>query len=792
MKILKFILYLLLTNTLANAAMTNEEMEVFVSDDSVVESGLCKWECRQTKEPYKARIIGFDIVSGATFCKVYKNTDYNNYLKFNASKTNKVCVKNIESISKNIINSTPGLKDAYMKANLKTSSSMIANTSDTELTFTRFLASFLTLDPSIIDREATENTGELMLKNGISTFSVLNFAEEKQTKLPFSWLDLNPIGFISNRVEEISNANYNKNLRDQSQSLATVDYTQTSATDGFNKNNMAYFSNLFLANEKIYQHLQILIFILVGGFFVSRIGAEKIQVYLENRGESSGRQPYLHKFYIPIIMVGTFFMPIPEANNLAHSTIVQNMIRYFAVESTRIADAASATINKVYLEKIYKSLGILTPNGLDTLVDRQAKAKFTYEEISDIYNKTCKKRFPEAYNAPTLEYITSLTEEDKKKLQEKDRQDFEGASGTTYDITLDACLLLEITALNARNEETKLKQHLDGVIKAYDKKEMQAKINALDGYFSLREKQLGWLNAILTPTSSIASEVIMFADDKVVKNDIKETTKANTKNALEALNKGSVQNASEDEINDSLLGMLGGQLVYMTLPGATAIKDFVADNAGKVGALIGTGAGAVTGSNIIGTIIGYLVGTVGGSAASYASAIYLMKKMLSYLPLIVCATASGIAFVAYLVSLCKYFYISPFVVAFALTTKKMDKIVEFLVSGIAIFLKPVLIVLFIGLALFVYTLVDEIYLFLATEQFSGIKTDSTSFIINFTIGSVSGMLEIFAKLASVYIMWKLIISGPAWALSLVGVDGKQDDMISQGIEHNLAKRAFVA
>lgn len=798
LKFIRFVFFMsVLSATFANANMTAEEMEVFAGDDRVVESGACKWTCRETKEPYKTRIIGFDIANGETFCKVYKDTDYNTYLKFNASKVNKACVKNMGEISKDIMNSTKGLKEVYEQASLQTGSVMQANTSDTQLTFTRFLASFLTLDPNIIDREATEKTGELTLKNGISTFSILNFAKEKDEKIDRGFwerLKRRDVAGLGERVEEWLNQAYNKKLREKSQSLSTVDVTQTSVADGFNKNNMAYFSNLFLANEKIYQHLQIIIFILVGGFFVSRIGAEKIQVYLENRGESSGKQPYLHKFYIPIIMVGTFFMPIPEANNLAHSTIVQNMIRYFATESTRVADIASATINRVYLEKIYKSLGILTPDGIDVLVDRQAKAKYTHEQISQIYQQTCKQRFPEAYNAPTLEYITSLTEEEKKKLQEKDKQDFGEASGKPHDITLDACLLLEVTALNARNNEIKLKQQLDGVIKAFDKKEMQNRINALDGYFSLREQQLGWLNSILTPTSSIAAEVIMFAGDRVSNYDLKETTAANTKNALDAVNKGQAQNASEDEINESWLAMLGGQLVYMTLPGATAIKDFVYDNAGKFASIIGgaVGSSATPVGGIVGSIVGYFVGTIGGGTAAYATAIYLMHKMLAYLPLIVCATASAIAFVAYLVSLCKYFYISPFVVAFALTTKKMDKIVEFLVSGIAIFLKPVLIVLFIGLALFIHTLVDEVYLFLATEQFSGIKTDAFSPIINFTIGSVSGMLEIFGKLASVYIMWKLIISGPAWALSLVGVDGKQDDMISQGIEQNLSRKAFVA
>lgn len=41
-------------------------------------------------------------------------------------------------------------------------------------------------------------------------------------------------------------------------------------------------------------------------------------------------------------------------------------------------------------------------------------------------------------------------------------------------------------------------------------------------------------------------------------------------------------------------------------------------------------------------------------------------------------------------------------------------------------------------------------------------------------------------------MWKLIVSGHSWAMSLVGIDGKQSDVISQGIEANLARRAFIA
>lgn len=156
-----------------------------------------------------------------------------------------------------------------------------------------------------------------------------------------------------------------------------------------------------------------------------------------------------------------------------------------------------------------------------------------------------------------------------------------------------------------------------------------------------------------------------------------------------------------------------------------------------------------------------------------------MEWTFDKVPLLVCTTASLVAFIAYLVSLCKYFYVSPFVVAFSMATRKMDKIIEFLISGISIFLKPVLIILFIYLSLFLHTLVDELFVFLAVEQFTGIETSWYNFYTNFITGAITGLLVIFGKLASSYIMWKLIVSGPAWTLSLVGIDGKQDDVIAR-------------
>lgn len=777
----KIIIFLLLSLNILyanNATADTEEMKkVFPLNDSVVENSKCEWKCRKVNDGYATQIIGFDFANGTTFCKVYEISDLNLDLKFSANQTNATCRTEVrkglevEATSfKSLLNQNKDFLESKITYTEKSDS----------LTMSHFLSSLATLNPNIIDREQTKNLGHLTLKNGLD--------------------------FVS--LEKISGRGTNKNVNGESEELELLEgilntqapmsvsgkeYQKTSAIDGFNKNNMAYFSDLFMNMEKVYQHLQILLFVVVGGFYISSIGANKLQVYLENRGESASNQPYLHKFYIPLLMVGTFFMPIPEANGTAHSTMVQNTIRYFTTESTKIADMASAIGGKTYMDKIYKSIGGINYAGVVSLLNQKYEKQYIAMQGENIYNNTCAKRYTKPYSAQKESYFTTLTEEEKKKFKEVYRQDFNQVAGKEQDISLEACIFLEVEILKAKNDLDRVETQLNGIKKFNSSENIKNKINRLDSYFNTRENQLGWINSLITPSSAILAQTFVFADDQVVNYDVKEVTEKNQKNVEEFSEKGYTQGESKGKINDSLLGKLAGKLVWMMLPGASAVKDFVKDNQAKLTAAIGAGIGSavpVVGS-VMGGIIGWVVGAI-TTITSYSLTILLMEWTFEKVPLLVCTTASIIVFVSYLVSLCKYFYISPFVVAFALATKRMNKIVDFLVSGIAIFFKPILIVLFIYLALFVHTLIDEIFIFMSVEQFSGIETSWYNFHTNFVIGAITGLLVIFGKLASSYIMWKLIISGPSWAMSLVGIDGKQDDMIAQGIEANLAKRAFVA
>ncbi|MCR2062552.1 hypothetical protein [Campylobacter helveticus] len=755
----------------------DEQKKIFVSlNDDVISNGKCTWECRDVKSGYATQIIGFDFKNGTTYCRVYKKEELELDLKFDASRTNLECSKNVKA----------GLKDEIakygnLKPNISTQSSITQNPDNSKITFAKFLVALATLNPQIIDREKTNQQGELTLKDGIENFSISNIKRVNNIE-----------HYSKNFAEYITGGLYQAEKKPFSAS--GISLQETTAADGFNKNNMAYFSDLFLANEKIYQHLQILIFILVGGFFVSKIGAEKIQAYLENRGESAGKQPYLHKFYIPIIMVGTFFMPIPEANGLAHSTIMQNTIRYFAMKSTEIADMASAIGGKTYMDKIYKSVGGISEIGLTQLLLDKKEKEYIVNNGNEIYKNTCSKRYTEALSSMREGFLSSLSEEDKKEIKEKMSFDINNISGTKKDISLEACITLEVEILRANNRIQVINEKLEGIKKFNNEAELNNRIAGLDAYFAKRELQLGWINSIFTPSSSLLAETLMFNDDRISKTDIKEASKKNKENMREAINKGKVQMVEEDDdITDSNLGWVAGNLVWMMLPGASQIKDFVMDNIKKILSVIGAVAGSAV-IPVVGTILGGIGGFIIGAVSSisgYATAILIIQWTFENIPLLVCTTASLIAFVSYLISLIKYFYVSPFVVAFSLATKRMDKIVEFLISGMAIFLKPTLIIIFIYLSLFVHTLINEFFIFASVEQFTGIETNWYNFHTNFIAGSIIGLLKMFGLIASAIIMWKLIISGPSWALSLVGIDGKQDDAISQSMENTLNKRANI-
>jgi hypothetical protein len=160
------------------------------------------------------------------------------------------------------------------------------------------------------------------------------------------------------------------------------------------------------------------------------------------------------------------------------------------------------------------------------------------------------------------------------------------------------------------------------------------------------------------------------------------------------------------------------------------------------------------------------------------------------LPIIVCIVAAIIAIASYVVKLAKYFYVMPFIVAFSVTTRRTDKIFDFLVSGIAIFFKLILITIFVFFALFMHSFIKDVFMFLINRQFLFIQEINENMILAILMGLFQTILVIVCAIGSMYIMWTIIVRAPSWLMKMVGIDGANADMFTESLASRLERHSF--
>ncbi|PAF46601.1 hypothetical protein BKH41_08840 [Helicobacter sp. 12S02232-10] len=128
-----------------------------------------------------------------------------------------------------------------------------------------------------------------------------------------------------------------------------------------------------------------------------------------------------------------------------------------------------------------------------------------------------------------------------------------------------------------------------------------------------------------------------------------------------------------------MLGDALGYSAYFILPGAGSLYKFFSDMLNFKDGI------ASVALNTLGLGAFSKVANIGGPVVSFAATVFIYEKLLEYVPLIITTVIGALVFVYYILQLAKYYYISPFVVVFSLTTRNTHKIAEFLVTGITIF-----------------------------------------------------------------------------------------------------------
>lgn len=757
--------------------------DIFIANDAVIDTGTCSFQCRKVSANYGTQITSIDISSGRTFCKVFPINNYLAELKYEAGTTNNACAKEWQDR----ISETPAIERQY---DVSSTISFVDN--DKEITLSRFLSAMVTLDPTVIDREATKVAGNLVMANGITT--------RGQISGVYDLIDGNKT-WVEN-IKDIPNIFKRgwETIKDGKTPANPIAGESVKLSDAMTQVNFAYFSNLFESMNEVYVHLQNLLFVVVGMFFLGSIGTKKLQDYFENRGSSGNREPFLHKFYIPLLSFGLFFMPIPEGKNdfEAQATVVQHTIRYFTASANKIADIASAKSAKVYMDKVFNSVGGISNRGEDYYKAEREKNSFILEKGEQLYKETCEMRYPE--RAKNGVAFSNMTEREFEILERSDPNQLSGQKG---DITLLACMKLEKDIAEARLAKNKAVASLEGIEKYQQNDFISPLLTRVDNFSKKREFELGWFNSSLLPGTAMLLEISTrwrfgsFDEFKIQQNDsLAEITDKNKEAIEDAQERGEISLIDGlDKLSVEAIGWVTGQLIYGILPGYSAFKaafDSLYDT------LEGFIKAIITALTLKVPAIGaFLLGaeTLGAAAAKPIIVLMItagtMELILEHLPIIIVTVATAIAIVSYLVSLTKYYFISPFVVAFAITTKRMDKIVEFLLTGISLFFKPVLIVLFVYLSLFVYVYVKDFFLLLSELQTQVIRIGDIGIIGIIVMTSLQGLTKILAYLACAYVMFRMVVGGAEWTMKYIGLDRDNDSTIAQSMSQRLEQRAFM-
>jgi len=712
---------------------------LFTANDAIVTPGTCSFSCRAVADGYITQIIDIDAKSGTTHCEVYSSNNTSKALGVNANQQNLTCKA---QATKN-----PSDYSGKLKSSSDTNYQLTGAKYETDsMTFSRFLTGMATLDPSIVDFTATNSTGMLQVKNSNMLYGTNISTTRQETFLSFFG------------VED-----------------ATTNSEIVSSVDSLNKANLGYFSNLFSNMSSIYSYLQNLLFAFVSAFFLVILGSKKLQAYLAKENDTTN---YLSKLYVPIIAVALFYIPMPSDNNM-HSSIMQNIIRNFMATSTKIADKAAVIGANTYLQKLYASVGANTMQGEATIYALRDSAKAQKELYANVMQE-CKVRFP---NAMTFQV-------DDVDLAQKSIFNF---NQTKEGITAKACRSIERKWLIASKTFDQQRKYADQIIQSFGNNALQSKLNSINTFLNNRQSELGWINAAFIPSAAILIEMMPLVE--VAKSGITQDQESNSnqEKIRDAYASGDEEKSLLEKIKTtggSLFGAVMAKMAYMILPGVNSVFQVF-------NSIIGSGAEMIT---FIATFFSPLgekafsfISKGGGGAtiqlASLVLAAMFVGLILKYIPLITSMIASILAVVGWLFELTQYFFITPFVVAYAVTMRKTDKISEYLVTGIVIFFKPVLLVIFIYLGLFLYYLCMDIFIMFASEQFYLLDAINQSFFVAMVLQLSLGLIKIVSSFAAVYLMWKVILSAPGHVIKMVGLNNVGDFL--EPISSKLERQSLV-
>jgi len=439
-------------------------------------------------------------------------------------------------------------------------------------------------------------------------------------------------------------------------------------------------------------------------------------------------------------------------------SIFQDSIGTFAKLGVHFGDVLSNATSRIYLNDIERKIGISSKKEIKKTLEEQANLVNLFRKYKGIQS-VCYSNISDNYmgrNGYQADGITSFPRsenEGKYKISEKIYFKKWGEKSPRLTTTFCRNIDLKVNDLNLKmqkNEEFLTK------VAEIAPKEM------INNYISIAENML----KNQAQNGFIYAPFVLF-------------------------NKIFIENLGlfKDESDDSTFGFgiddIAYSMPWMTVPGSSTVLETYRDLAPKFNAKKSANE-TVSKIPIIGDSImnfaSYLL-----DKSSYIIVFAMMKSVYLYLPLVAVTIASILAIGYYFITLFVYSLIAPFYVVYLFSRNQKEQIISFLIRGIVIVFKPVLIVLSLMIASLAIYLITTLGFAMSAQIFgfftennidtSVFTLEKTTLLLAFLHGLVDVSIAIMTSLFAFY----FVFNGSKLILSVFGHDDQKGSDIHESV-----------
>lgn len=780
MKILNKLIALVLLNSFVfGAESTTPETQYTIG---VNNTASCLAECPPVKDGYFTRKAGFNYDTGETSCYVYSVQNPSGILATVVNK-NPHCAKElINTNATTNIESNTGAVNSHLNSVRQNILEQYTNAGNsTYVNLPKYIVAGLMADDTIIDIPTSISSNEVTLNSSYSNVPNLALG--------------NGLGGI-------------------------LDSELINKTQGALADSVTFIINFLSSSDKILLSFKVTLFLFVVALSLIFLISQKATKKISQVGD---HEDVAEKVLFGVGSILVFFLSlnrIDTSTGQISQTGYQQLIRPLLYLGVETADKLTETATSSVLKYKFSEVGVVATEDLKSLQDQKFKAEKRIETYSAyleyqcnvIYDVTKLKDFVPlvgvAYNYPSSEYIHY----DGKILGNNAQVGFYNKNFFTNENyikqngipSVSFCYKMERSILENKKKISDLNVRL----KAYTgdvNSDIQKKINLVTDLTYRNVAELGFLSVGNLATTTMAFNNFGLIDKNEElknRNNFEEITKKTreatgyTVSNIVELNEDSWI-PFQETMNETIR-----QAPLMMLPFADSLKNFVRDMfsplIGSKGqsdsrGVIGGVADFLANYGIIGKAFGTLIETgLKFTSESLVVIITLMilTNLVAIAPLIAIIGASFMVIAFYFLSVEILYIVIPFASVFAFSTGNVEILKTLVKNTFLLAIRPVLIVVSVIMALFVYDMFSNLNEILISSMFEPLfalandLTESASFFSSdkyVGIGNsaiflfIQSLMLVGSSILTIFVCFYLVFNGANIMLDLLGMrDGGFD------------------